>query len=117
LILAIAGNIVWVYRDLILELITVYGVLGVVAITGILLYYLRARYRLIYGVAETIVGYLTVAKIVFPEVDIHEIDTAQGLGILGGLYIIVRGLDNVGKGLEKTPYKDRWRRYSGETGP
>jgi hypothetical protein len=114
--LAFMANVIWEFRAPVVRVITAYGILALVAIAGAGLYALRGRYRLVYGVAETAVGYLTAVRLVFPTTNIHSIGLVQGIGLLGGLYIIVRGLDNVAKGLENTAYKGLWRRYSGEVG-
>ena len=38
----------------------------------------------------------------------------SGITILGGLYVMVRGLDNIGTGLKGSTWEPRWRRLSGE---
>jgi hypothetical protein len=95
-------------------MLTAYSVLAVVTIVSAGSHALRGRYLLVYGVAGTAVGYFTAIRFVFPTNNINTIDLVQRTSLVGGLYIIVRGLDNIAKGLEKTRYEGLWRRYSGE---
>jgi hypothetical protein len=81
-----------------------------------LIYGLRGRQRLIYGVAEVGVGYIAIGSALL-DAQTRSNRTKEALAVLGGLYIVVRGLDNVGKALEKTPYEGRWRALSGEKKP
>ncbi len=115
LLVAASGVLIWTYIDQIVRTVTVWGTLVAVGVIGLLLYALRGRQRLAYGVAEAAIGFLTAAKILLaPTFDIKSAGVSGGLGLLGGLYIMVRGLDNIGKALERTPYETAWRRFSGE---
>jgi hypothetical protein len=74
---------------------------------AVLFYYLRGRTPRAYGVFETLVGAMTIwIALVAPA--------TQGLtriiGILGGIYIVVRGLDNFDKGLTLGELRTRWDR-------
>ena len=79
------------------------------------LYALRGRFGITYGVAELTIGFLTAAKVFVPTFNFGTVGWRDLLSILAGLYVVVRGLDNVGKALEATPYDSAWRRFSGET--
>jgi multisubunit Na+/H+ antiporter MnhB subunit len=85
---------------------------------GALLYGMRLMRRRSYGVLEICAGTVTV---VFALFEASQSATANStladllvystlLKIAGGLYIIVRGLDNIGESLSE-PYKSRWKGY------
>ena len=80
---------------------------------AVLFYWLRCRYPLIYGFIEIIVA-LVVIYITFLPPDTYmalEGSSAYGqflrkaAGVIGGIYIFVRGMDNVSRGLPS-----RWRK-------
>jgi hypothetical protein len=57
---------------------------------------LRLRARSIYGVVEVLVGITAIfAAVSKPE----DADLAHLIAVLGGAYIVVRGLDNINEGL------------------
>ncbi len=74
---------------------------------GLLLYRLRGKYPLFYGSTEVLVAIL----VIFVSIGT---DTANPLnkivGILGGIYIFIRGLDNVDKGLPHS-WRGRWNKW------
>lgn len=78
--------------------------------SGAILYWFRQRYRTSYGMVETLVG-AWISVNAFPLNS--TLDIAAGLQVLGGLYVVVRGLDNVGNGLKGTRYEPNWRRIFG----
>jgi hypothetical protein len=116
LLLAAVGALVWWKFALIVNTITVWGTLVGVAATGAALYAIRGRFRLVYGVAEVAIGLLTAARVLTPKSNFGSISWGEGFALMAGLYVIVRGLANIGKALEGTPYEETWRRYSGEPG-
>lgn len=78
---------------------------------GVIAYGWRERFRLTYGVTEASVG--AIASYYGFEASSFHYDamtTAQWLQALGGIYIIVRGLDNMGKGFERTTMEPVWKR-------
>lgn len=77
---------------------------------GALLYWFRQRFRTSYGMVEALIG-AWISVNAFPLNS--TLDIAVGLQVLGGLYVIVRGLDNVGNGLKGTRYELNWRRIFG----
>jgi len=63
---------------------------------GVMLYVIRTKYLVIYGAVELIVSAVTVWFVInSPAPDL----LTKSLGMLGALYILVRGLDNISKGL------------------
>lgn len=79
---------------------------------GVLLFILRARKRFTYGAVETVFGMastmLGAAQFQAPDPNMG----AAGLAIAGGLYVIVRGLDNIDKA-ERNPLAAVFSKLSG----
>jgi len=97
------------YAKNIYQTINIWGVVILIPFLGVFFYYIRSRFRLIYGITEFFVGVFTSLKIFIPSFDISNIHTDEYFQILGGLYIIVRGMDNIGKGLENTKFSFYWK--------
>lgn len=74
---------------------------------GVLFYLLRGKRPLIYGIAEATVGLITLRTSVYSE---NADALTKGIGFLAGVYIIVRGMDNMDRGLPEKwrPLWDRW---------
>lgn len=72
------------------------------AVVGYYTYLLRCRARMYYGLVEIGVGLTTT----YISADINV--PKDILFLLAGVYIVVRGLDNVEKGLEEIPLLHRW---------
>ena len=54
------------------------------------------------------VGLVAALRVFWPAFDYANMSGLSVLQVLGGLYIMVRGLDNVGKGLVGTRLGSRW---------
>ena len=60
---------------------------------------------------EFLVGVMMAYFVFLPSFDLKTLGVIQGLQILGGLYVMVRGLDNVGQGIEEgTRLETLWNR-------
>lgn len=46
----------------------------------------------------------------FPNFDYSKLGAVEVIQVLGGLYVMVRGLDNVGKGTEGTRLEQFWKK-------
>ena len=57
---------------------------------------------------------LTATRIFSPSFNYAQIDVNAGLQILGGLYIMVRGMDNIGNALKGTRFYPLWTKLFGE---
>jgi hypothetical protein len=90
--------------------LNIWGTIVVVATAGFALFWVRSRFRLTYGVIEFAVGFITTVHVFWPDFDYKKVDAVAALQVLGGLYIIVRGLDNIGFGLQRTPFQDTWNK-------
>ena len=91
----------------------VWGPLVALLLLGPLIYAVRSRFRAWYGITEFLVGLVTAARVFWPNFDVTTIDAESVFKILGGIYIMVRGLDNIGKAVEGTPFERVWMRLEG----
>ncbi|WP_332302906.1 PIN domain-containing protein [Rhizobium sp. GR12] len=80
-----------------------------IPVLGVLLFWLRERFRLTYGIAEFAFGVFGAIAVFLPNFDYSALDQKSALQIAGSLYVIVRGMDNVGKGLEGTRWNGFWK--------
>jgi hypothetical protein len=81
--------------------------LGVAILFGLFLYWLRCHQRVLYGSAEIIVAFFLLYFFFSPEgygvlatgpaghFDVWGALLSRGVTLFGGLYALVRGLDNV----------------------
>jgi len=89
-------------------------------VVAVCFYRIRCWSRLLYGAMEVIAG---IGVIILGEFPPNAITTAAStwslgsraahmLALMGGVYIVVRGLDNVGQGLPER-WRPAWRRIFG----
>lgn len=78
------------------------------SLVGGLLYWFRQRYRAAYGIVETVIGAWITSNAVPLD---SEFDVNSGLQVIGGLYVVVRGLDNFSVGIDKRRYEPSWWRW------
>lgn len=90
--------------------ISVWGTVVALPCLGVFLFWYRQKYRLSYGVFEFIVGVMMTYYVFFPNFSYAALNVVEGIQILGGLYVMVRGLDNVSKGVEGTRVEPFWQR-------
>ena len=106
--------LVWhFFRDL-ARTVPVWGTLIGIALAGAALFWCRGRLRFAYGIAETVVGFAIAAKVFWPSFDYAGLDAWSFLQILGGVYVMVRGQDNIGRSLKGTRFHASWIKYSGD---
>jgi rRNA maturation endonuclease Nob1 len=108
---SIAGNLVFANLNRLIATVSVWGTLGALPVLGVALFWYRQRYRLAYGIFEFVVGVMMAYYPFFPNFSYSALSMVQGIQILGGLYVMVRGLDNVGKGIEGTRGELLWRKW------
>jgi hypothetical protein len=70
---------------------------GALTVLGFLLYLARRFARLWYGAAETVLG---IAFCWAGLLSVSAVSWASAASVVGGVYIIVRGLDNFQQGIE-----------------
>ncbi|HUV66434.1 MAG TPA: PIN domain-containing protein [Sedimentisphaerales bacterium] len=106
--------LVWHFFRDIVRTVPVWGTLIGIAFAGAGLFWCRGRWRFAYGVTETIVGLVIAVKVLWPSFDYATLDASSFLQILGGIYVMVRGQDNIGKSLQGTRFHAAWVKYSHE---
>ena len=97
----------WQFREDVVRLIPRYGLLPIALVVGVALFIFRSRQRLGYGIVEVAIGLF--ATYYSQKADLSNPDSI--VRVLAGLYIVVRGLDSVGKGIKGTRYETAWRRF------
>jgi hypothetical protein len=94
-----------------LESINKYLVVFVVTAASVLLYYIRGHLRHMYGASEFAFGVFIIFYFVPSDAsDIYKIVVT----VVGGLYVMVRGLDNIGHWLKTTRFDSWWSGAFGE---
>lgn len=98
--------------DKIFETVNIWGTLLILVGGAIIVYWIRCRKRLGYGILECIIGVFMAVNIFYPDFDYSKFtfNSTVLLQILAGVFAIIRGLDNVGKGLEATKWGVKWQR-------
>lgn len=109
-----SANFIWSNFGKIISTFTTWGTLVGILSLGICIYAVRGRYRLPYGVFEFFFGFITALRVIWPHFNYSEFKAIDFLQIIAGLYIMVRGQDNIGRALKRTKFGAKWRKYSGE---
>lgn len=98
---------IYIYKNigLIYSSINIWGTIILTLLSGIMLFIFREKYRLSYGVLEFLVGVFSII-IVFKSQNFNfekiDFNNDLNLKLLGGLYIMVRGQDNIMKSIKET---------------
>jgi rRNA maturation endonuclease Nob1 len=107
---SLLGTLIYSNIQLLVSTVSVWGTMTLMPLIGILLFWYREKFRLSYGVFEFFVGVIMSYYVFFPIFNYSTIDVTQGIKILGGLYVMVRGLDNIGKGIGGTKVEFIWNK-------
>jgi hypothetical protein len=86
-------------------------------VLGISFYIMRFRWQLAYGIFEILVSLVVIFLTFYPQTNyllLAEFSwqgwfLSKGVGVLAGIYVMVRGLDNIEKGLPPAR-KAKWIR-------
>lgn len=87
---------------------------------SVFLYWYRAKHRLAYGILESTFGVIVASKVIYSNLDYTKLAAIDYIQLATGIYVIVRGLDNVEKGLvyiDSETFKDLWNRIFGSPQP
>ncbi|MBV7549867.1 hypothetical protein KW849_26645 [Pseudomonas sp. PDM26] len=106
---ALMGAVATKYFQLLISTISIWGTMVALPTFGVGLYWYRENFRLSYGLFEFLVGMIMASFVLFPSFDYSRLGAAETIQILGGLYVMVRGLDNIGKGAEGTRLERYWK--------
>jgi rRNA maturation endonuclease Nob1 len=107
---SLLGNLAFSKFLFLVSTVSVWGTAIVLPLLGILLYGYRQRFRLSYGIFEFLVGVIATYYVFLPTFNYATLTVVQGIQVLSGLYVMVRGLDNVGRGVEGTRAETVWKR-------
>ncbi len=99
--------------DYIIATVPVWGTISGLVAISILLYWVRGRMRLHYGITELFVGLAAGWYAVRTPADSARFSAVLLIQVLGPVYVMVRGLDNIGKGVQTTRYGDKWAQLFG----
>ena len=110
IVATILGTLIFNNLQLLISSISVWGTLFVLPMLGIGLYWYREHYRLSYGFFEFAAGLVMAYTVVFPDFDYSSLSVIKAIQILAGLYVMVRGLDNIGKSVEGTRLEQLWKK-------
>jgi rRNA-processing protein FCF1/predicted membrane protein len=105
---------IWSNFEKIINTAAIWGTIILIIAVGILLYSLRGRFRLQYGIFEFFFGIVIALKVLWPDFDYSKFRPFGVLQIMAGIYVMVRGLDNIGKVLKGTRFGPFWNKISGE---
>ena len=79
-------------------------------LAGLLFFWWRERDHLSYGLFEVMVGLLISSQSIVTLPAPYELSTAKSIQLVGGLYVMVRGFDNVDRSVEDTRLGGWWKR-------
>ncbi len=96
------------FRSYFIAKFTAVGAVLLLCSFSFILFWFRQKQRLPYGAAEWFVGAVMVSQSQYLTTSSGML--VQGIQIIGGLYAMVRGLDNFGKGLQRTKYGELWEK-------
>lgn len=107
------GNVAYSKLPFLVSTFSVWGTVVALPALGVALYWYRQRFRLSYGIFEFLVGVMLTYYVFFPTFSYAALTVVEGIQIIGGLYVMVRGLDNVSKGVEGTRFEQSWKKLFG----
>lgn len=107
-LLFIIAFLTFKYRQELIGSLNIWGTGFIALILGVGFYAYRQRARLSYGAFEFFFGWGAVLEVFWPKFDFQTLDVENLMQIVAGIYVMVRGLDNIGKGVEKTKFEARW---------
>ncbi|MGQ7945947.1 hypothetical protein [Flavobacterium sp. WC2509] len=99
------SQIIYENLSIIISTINIWGTIALTLLTGLLLFVFREKQRLSYGVFELVVGVIAILALFKPlgfNYSSIEFNLEFNIKLLGGLYIMVRGLDNMVKAVKNT---------------
>jgi rRNA-processing protein FCF1 len=111
LLSSLLGNLAFAKLSFLVATVSIWGTVIALPILGIALYWYRQRFRLSYGIFEFVVGVMMTYYVFLPNFTYAKLTVVEGIQVLGGLYVMVRGLDNVSKGVEGTRAEAAWKKW------
>jgi len=111
---SLGANALWTYSNEIVATIPVWGTVLSILFLGFAAYALRGRFKFTYGVFEFVFGVMLAVRVFWPDFSYEEMQAAELLQVVAGMYVMVRGQANIGKALQPTRFAPYWERLSGE---
>ncbi len=111
---SLIANAIWTRSKEIISTISIWGTIIAIIFIGVLAYTLRGRFRFTYGVFEFVFGAILAIKVFYPSFDYSQLAPSSLLQLVAGVYVMVRGQDNIGKALRGSRFGPAWSRFSGE---
>jgi hypothetical protein len=108
LVCAVLAVLLNVYWDHVFSWVASFAGFIALAIAGVVLLWIRSRWRWGYGIAEYAVGLLITWNGTHSVLSLDHIGAFEFVELSGGLYVMVRGLDNFGRGLRGYPLGSKW---------
>ena len=102
---AVVAFVIYQNAEKIFSTINVWGTIVLIILIGVSLFVFREKNRLSYGVFEFLVGVIAIILLFQPsKFNLSTIDFNLDFNVklLGGLYIMVRGQDNIVKAIKDT---------------
>lgn len=100
--------------NIIIKTINIWGTIIIIPVFGVFMFWFKSHFRLLYGILEFVIGITTSIWVFIPKFDVFSISLIKGLQLMGGIYIIVRGMDNISVGLKTSPFisiYSKWKKY------
>lgn len=98
----------WFFREPLLNTLNIWSTVIGLLVLGVAFYSFRQRQRLAYGLCEVAFGWFGAAIAFWPTFNYQSVGVTGAIQIFGGLYVIVRGLDNIGKCVVDTRFESKW---------
>lgn len=111
---SLIANALWAYSKEIVATISIWGTILPILFVGVLAYAVRGRFRFTYGVFEFVFGAILAIRVFYPSFDYEQLEPSSVLQLVAGVYVMVRGQDNIGKALRGSRFGPTWGRFSGE---
>ena len=105
------ANVIYSNLDVIVLTFRYWGTIAAIFFVAFFMFWTRARFRFVYGVTEFGVGFVAAIRVFGSSFDYSALNAIPILQLMGGLYIMVRGLDNVSKGLKGKSFWPTWSRW------
>jgi hypothetical protein len=107
--LVVYFNFYWIISH-----IKIGGAVFFLLVVPFIFYWFRAHFRMSYGLAEFLFGFISTwfsCKELFPDFELSQLSQISfWVPFFGGIYVMVRGVDNLGKGVAGTSLEESWRK-------
>lgn len=114
ILLTVIAYLIFKNFDYIILKLPIWGSIGFLIIIPFIFYWFRSNLRIAYAITEFSVGFYSAYSTLKPLVINFDIKVFSDLTILiaifGGIYVMVRGLDNFSKGIRGTVIENKWRK-------